>query len=220
MLKPLGIQHGVPFAPDERQQKLLSQAALVGEAMAKAITFDKRRVSEAYWPGRHWHMAVVADPSQRAEHYEQLDERGTQSYESVTTSEVYISKTPGVGQAYLSTYRDADGQWLDGGSTYQLRVPADPPAKLFWSVTVYDVGTRCIIANDQQIADRSSRMDLVRNPDGSADLYFGPTAPEGLEQNWIPTVPGKDWFTYFRFYGPTERYFDKRWQLPDIQLLR
>jgi hypothetical protein len=24
------------------------------------------------------------------------------------------------------------------------------------------------------------------------------------------------WFTYFRFYGPKEAYFDKSWQLPDL----
>ena len=36
MLKPLGIEKGKPFQPDERQKKILIEAALVGEAMAKA----------------------------------------------------------------------------------------------------------------------------------------------------------------------------------------
>lgn len=45
--------------------------------------------------------------------------------------------TPGVGSIYLSTYKDADGQWLDGAKHYRLRVPANVPAKNFWSVTVY-----------------------------------------------------------------------------------
>jgi hypothetical protein len=31
------------------------------------------------------------------------------------------------------------------------------------------------------------------------------------------TMPGKGWFTYFRFYGPKEAYFDKSWQLPDLE---
>jgi hypothetical protein len=25
---------------------------------------------------------------------------------------------PGVGQAYLGTYKDSDGKWLDGGKSY------------------------------------------------------------------------------------------------------
>ncbi len=44
--------------------------------------------------------------------------------------------------------------------------------------------------NKEQRADRSSRHDLVKNADGSVDLYFAPTAPKGFEKNWIPTVPG------------------------------
>jgi hypothetical protein len=49
------------------------------------------------------------------------------------------------------------------------------------------------------------------------DVYFGPTPPKGSEKNWIQTVPGKGWFAYFRFYAPTETFFDKSWKLPDIE---
>jgi hypothetical protein len=47
----------------------------------------------------------------------------------------------------------------------------------------------------------------------------GPKAPAGFEQNWIPTVPGRNWFAYFRFYQPTEAYFDRSWPLPDFERL-
>jgi hypothetical protein len=36
------------------------------------------------------------------------------------------------------------------------------------------------------------------------------------QQNWIKTLPNKGWFAYFRFYGPTQPYFDRTWALPDI----
>jgi hypothetical protein len=39
----------------------------------------------------------------------------------------------------------------------------------------------------------------------------------GMEKNWIPTIPGKGWFTYFRLYAPTEPYFDRSWKLADIE---
>jgi hypothetical protein len=55
------------------------------------------------------------------------------------------------------------------------------------------------------------------NKDGSVDIYCGPQAPAGFEKNWIPTVPGKNWFAYFRFYQPTEAYFDRSWPLPDFE---
>jgi hypothetical protein len=38
MLRPLGMVKGKPFKPDARQTTILTEAALVGEAMAKAKT--------------------------------------------------------------------------------------------------------------------------------------------------------------------------------------
>jgi hypothetical protein len=216
MLKPLGIEKGKSFKPNERQTKILTEAALVGEAMARANTFEKRLEGVYYRPETHWKYVMVWDVSHESEFYHQLDEMAAYTYEAVTTSRGMNTRTPGVGQAYLGAYKDKDGNWLNGSNNYKLHVPPNPPMKQFWSVTVYDVDTRCLINNKQQIADRSSRMDLITNKDGSVDIYFGPKAPKGMEKNWIPTVPGKGWFTYLRLYAPTERYFDRSWSLPDI----
>jgi hypothetical protein len=41
--------------------------------------------------------------------------------------------------------------------------------------------------------------------------------PMGQESNWIKTLPGRGWFVWFRFYSPTEPFFDKTWQLPDFE---
>ena len=98
-------------------------------------------------------------------------------------------------------------------------MPANAPAKNFWSITAYDVNTRCFIDTTWKIADRSSRQDLTKNTDGSVDLYIGPKPPSDTakHKNWIPTVPGKAWFTYLRLYGPLQGYYDKTWVLPDIE---
>ena len=52
----------------------------------------------------------------------------------------------------------------------------------------------------------------------SVDLYFGASAPTGSESNWIPTS-GEDFFVMFRFYGPSEAYLDKSFELLDIERL-
>lgn len=216
MLKPLGLEKGQPFKPDARQRRILEQGARLGELMAQANSFANRNPAAVYRPDSHWEYVIILDPSQEAATYTQLDERAKYFYEAVTTTKGMVTRTPGVGQAYLGAHRDDTGNWLDGGRSYRLHVPPNPPAKLFWSVTVYDSLTRVLIDNPQQIADRSSRNDIARNADGSVDIYFGPTAPPGHEKNWIPTLPGKAWFAYFRLYGPLEPYFDKSWKLPDI----
>jgi len=52
------------------------------------------------------------------------------------------------------------------------------------------------------------------------DLHFGPAAPAGKESNWLPTLPGRDWFALFRFHAPTETYFDRSWALPDVERVK
>ena len=125
----------------------------------------------------------------------------------------------GACQCYLEAQKDSDGQWLDGGQSYRLRVPANAPVVQFWSFSVYDVETRSLIDTGKR-SDVSSRMDLAVNDDGSVDLYFGPEAPAGLENNWVKTTPGRGWFTYFRLYGPAQEFFDRAWKLNDIERLR
>jgi hypothetical protein len=217
MLRPLGLEKGRPFKPNARQKKILTDAALVGEAMAKANSADRRFAGGKYRSGAHWDFALQLDADDPGNFWSLLDERASWFYEAVGAGPAMAPKRPGPSSAYLSAYKDKAGKWLDGGTSYRLRVPPNPPIKLFWSVTVYDVDTRALILNKQKIADRSSRMELRKNKDGSVDIYCGPKAPAGFEKNWIPAVPGKNWFAYFRFYQPTEAYFDRSWPLPDFE---
>lgn len=215
-LRFLGIEKGKSFEPDARQKNILEEAAVVGEAMAKANTSDKR-VEPPFWPDTNWKHALVVSVDQRKPDYDQFDERAVWFYEAVSVSKAMLTQTPGVGQRYIAAYKDSDGNWLSGENTYKLHVPANPPAKRFWSVTAYDEDTRQMVVTDQGRPDISSRKkDIVKNSDGSVDVYFGPNAPEGKEANWVQTEPGKGWFAYFRFYGPTEPFFDKSWALPDF----
>jgi hypothetical protein len=217
MLRPLGLEKGKPFKPDARQTKILTDAALVGEAMAKANSADRRFAHVKYRPGTHWDFALWLDADDPDAFWNLLDERASWFYEAVGAGSTMAPKHPGPSSAYLSAYRDKAGQWLDGGKSYRLHVPPHPPIELFWSVTLYDVDTRALIRNPERIADRSSRMELRKNPDGSVDIYCGPKAPAGYEKNWIPTAPGRNWFAYFRFYNPTQPYFDRSWPLGDFE---
>ena len=129
----------------------------------------------------------------------------------------WLPKKLGAASAYPILLRDGAGKLLSGQNTYRLRVPADTPARDFWSVIVYSMKTKSMIPNPQNRAglppttSRSSSM----NADGSVDLYFGPTAPAGKASNWLPT--GEDFFLILRLYGPGKAYFDKTWKMNDIE---
>ncbi|MBV8576144.1 MAG: hypothetical protein JOZ58_14055 [Acetobacteraceae bacterium] len=36
----------------------------------------------------------------------------------------------------------------------------------------------------------------------------------------VQTNPGKAWWVWFRWYGLTEKFFDKSWKLPDFDLVK
>src|SRR5262245_14068725 len=145
---------------------------------------DFQRACQAYL----WALPAVAF----AQFWNRLDQRSAWFYEAYSAAPSMAPKRPGPSSAYLGAYQDKRGNWLDGGKSYRLRVPANAPMKLFWSVTLYDVDTRSLLVNKQRIADKSSRMDLKKNADGSVDIYCGPKAPKGFESNWIPTVAGRN----------------------------
>ena len=219
MLKPLGIEKGKPFNPTDRQKRILMDGLLVGEAMAKAIDFKKTpRLEDAhYLDGSRWDIDTTSPPDQRREHYDALDGRASWFYEAVTNNLAMHGMETGKGQVYLTSYKDTDDEFLDGGTNYTLHIPPNAPAKLFWSLTLYEVDGRDIIHNKQKVTDRSSRMELLTNSDGSVDLYFGPDEPKGKKKNWIPTEPGRAFFAMLRFYSPGKTLLDRTWILPDIE---
>jgi hypothetical protein len=124
----------------------------------------------------------------------------------------------GMGAKYPVTFRDANGDLLIGSSSYKLHLPAGIPAKLFWSVTVYDAEHASGLDSGQALPSLNS-MDRPRlNADGSVDIYFGPDRQEGAE-NWLRTVPGRGFFTIIRLYGPDQPYFDESWRPDDLHKL-
>lgn len=109
---------------------------------------------------------------------------------------------------YFNNFFAADGQALKGGKTYRLHFKAtDIPrtdALGFWSLTLYDAQRFQFIDNPLSRYALGSRDDLVRNPDGSVDIYVQPTAPGGeRNRNWLPSPASGDFKLTMRIYMPT-----------------
>ena len=144
-----------------------------------------------------------------------IDERAGGAYFWIT----YLPKSLGGGTFYLTGLRTKDGELLNGTDTYRLTVPADTPAKDFWSVIVYSMRTKGFVEGVDRVGLSSLELPNMRkNTDGSVEIYFSPKAPEGLESNWIPT--GEDFFLLFRLYGPDKALFERSWTLPDVERIR
>jgi len=60
----------------------------------------------------------------------------------------------------------------------------------------------------------------VKNKDGSYDVYFGPEAPKGKENNLLKTIPGKSWFIILCMYGPLQPWIDQTRRPGEIELVK
>jgi len=221
MLRPLGIEKGKPFKPTARQKKLLEAGATMGNQMSLVTSFASRDTDSIYRSDAGWRFPLSVSPTQRQDGYDELDQRADYTFEAYGVSPAMKAEKAGVGSGYLSSYRDKDGKWYDGGQNYHMVVPPNVPIKDFWEVTIYNLDTRATIVNKSDRSAISSRTEGVKkNADGSVDLYFGATAPAGKKSNWIKTNPGEYWFCYFRFYAPTQPFLDKSWALPDVEKVK
>jgi len=223
LMYAIGIVPGEPFEPDEHSKVLLDEAAVVADLMARNIAYDSPiKESFLYWPDKNWELAFMTKNPQFEDERgaTQIEPRMSFVYQAITTADAMVLEIVGKGSKYVGTYRDADENFLIGSNTYHLNIPANVPAENFWSLLVYDAETRSMIKNDVQPLPGIRSLDsdiLLQNSDGSYDVYFGPEAPEGYENNWVKTNEGDGFFVFFRFYSPTEVYYEKNWQLPMIE---
>ena len=149
-----------------------------------------------------------------------LDARSMFFYLATVNTPAMAMKMVGLGSQYAYANHDSSGDVLDGSKQYRLRIPADVPAKDFWWIVVYDPQTRSELQTSQRYPSKNNLRDPLQvNADGSVDLYFGPTSPDGQVSNWTETVPGKGWFTIFRLYGPLDPWFDKTWRPGEVEPL-
>lgn len=225
LLASIGIVKGKEFSPDARMKKILTEAVAVGNATARAISFRDRDLRGMLYPGSQWQSLSAATDYQwldvDAVGARNLDIRTKFFYAYTVNTPAMMAKLVGRGSQYALCFADQAGEPFDGGLNYKLNVPANVPAKDFWSVVIYDPQTRSELQTSQPFPSRNNRRDkFITNADGSVDLYFGPKAPTGKEANWIATVPKKGWFAIFRLYGPLEPWFDKTWRPGEIELVK
>src|SRR5271157_813353 len=221
MLHTIGIEKGKPFNPDPATKTLLDQAAKTGFKMTRVIANDLTLNAPGgrYFPDRQW-INVMAGQNPFylgvGDTYIDIQQQSTYFTEAYGMSPGMVVNIPDKGAKYPGTFRDKDGDFLDGGKSYVLHIPPKVPATRFWSVTLYDSLTASGIDNGQPFPSINLMDKPAQNADGSFDLYFGPTAPAGKEKSWIRTLPGKGFFVLFRFYSPEEAFLNGSWKLDDV----
>jgi hypothetical protein len=239
-LAAIGIVHGKEFAPDERMQAILAEAAAAGQATGRALQWqfadahpDWRLYEGSHWGSMLWEGGALFEtppPLFEDGMFKPLPPTGARTLDSRTAfyyaytldSPGMIMRLPDAGSQYLGGFLDASGVPFDGAKTYKVTLPKDIPARAFWSFTLYDNQTRSMLQTPQRYPRAGSQSypspAAEAAEDGSTTVYFGPEQPEGVARgNWIQTDPEKGWFTLLRLYSPLPAFFSKAWRPGEIE---
>jgi len=226
----IGIEKGEEFVPDERMQKILADGVALGNAASRSVVwyprYDENMKGVRVYPDTDsaWIMAYT----DRNVFFNGEDGQTMNTDARVMFHYPYTAVTPamaapreGTGSDYAIAYVDSEKQPFDGSKTYKLNIPADPPVGNFWAVTVYDPQTRSMLQSSQRYPTVGGNTEgLKKNDDGSCTIYLGAKAPEGYENNWIETLPGKSWFVILRMYSPLKPWIDQTWRPGEIELVQ
>jgi len=122
---------------------------------------------------------------------------------------------------YFAVPADDQGEAFDGSKhNYAITFAADqiPPAKNFWSWTMYKLPQRYLVDNPiNRYSIGSSTPELQTAEDESITIYFQAESPgKDKESNWLPAPEGPFWLV-LRTYGPGQAILDKTWQVPPVK---
>ena len=145
---------GKPFDPDPRMKKLLTEAATLGNAAGRSITYDPRISGVKIYPDSksNWMMGYAnKNTSFEADGSMNLDARVLFYYNAGGVTPAMAVTHPGAGSDYALGMLDSNNQPFDGSKTYKLHLPPNVPVNNFWAVTLYDTQTRSTTANQPTI---------------------------------------------------------------------
>jgi hypothetical protein len=125
---------------------------------------------------------------------------------------------------YFATAKDDKGELLDGSKhNYELTFTKEqiPPAKNFWSMTMYKLPQRWLVDNPiNRYSIGSATPGFKAAADGSITIHFSAKSPgKDKASNWLPAPEGPFW-PILRTYGPDKSILDKTWKLPAIKRVK
>jgi hypothetical protein len=208
------LQFAQPTVPSEKE--LMARFAAIG--IAPAASWDASKVDPATLAAID---QGVADAKAEMEEVAKktLSSNGLFGSRDVLKNN-YMTRAMGAEKGLFGN--SLEEAWYggfvgDGATPSMLHFDADklPPAKFFWSLTLYTLPDRLLYANPLErysIGDRTK--GLIYGEDKSLTIYLGHASPgKDKAANWLPTPEGK-YSLIARVYGPEKAAIDGTWALP------
>lgn len=121
-------------------------------------------------------------------------------------------------EAFYPAVNTADGSQMNAMNDYVIKMTKEqlPPAKAFWSLTLYDKANGFFIPNEYKKYSVGENGGMQLNKEGGIEVYVAAEKPEGVPmKNWLPINRGdEDLDILLRVYVPE---LDKitSWEVPN-----
>jgi len=171
-LKPLGVEPGKTFAMDKVMHIDAKQFRSIAEQVQKS------------------EFARAMDPAETAKYGMSLFKTKGEMQQSLLLMQSVIGPIglPAT-EAMYPPVPTVDGQPMNAQNDYVIRMTKDemPPAKAFWSLTLYDSANGFFIPNDRKKYSVGENGGMKLNDDGGIEISVAAEKPEGVpEENWLP----------------------------------
>jgi len=94
-----------------------------------------------------------------------------------------------------------------------------PTVNAFWSLTMYELPSRLLVANplNRYLITSPMLPDLKRDADGGVTLYIQHDSPgKDKESNWLP-APSGPFLMFLRLFWPKPEALEGKWKQPPLQ---
>ncbi|MFV2071853.1 MAG: DUF1214 domain-containing protein [Thermoanaerobaculales bacterium] len=187
-LKPLGVEPGKDFDPEGVE------------------VIDGKNFADT---GRKVHQEVVAlwtRPEGNPYVNDLFKPKGEMALEPMVIQSAYGPIGLPADQAVYPGIGTSDGTQMNALHDYVIRISKDsmPPAKAFWSVTLYDSKNGFFIPNDRKKYSVGENAGFVLDENGGLEIHIAAEKPESVpEENWLPIVrQDEDLDVVMRIYAP------------------
>jgi hypothetical protein len=193
-LKPLGIVPGKTYDPDAAPE--IDGAQL--RAVAQRVALESlAKFSDAAWAGENGTKLFLP--------------KGKMPLDRMVAQSVAGPIGQPASQALYSQIVTEDGAPMNAMHDYEIVMAAEdmPPAKAFWSLTLYDTGNGFFIPNDRFKYSVGENAGYRLDEDGGIRIFIAAEQPDGVpEENWLPiNREDLDLDIMMRIYAPDlERY--------------
>ncbi|HBX44014.1 MAG TPA: hypothetical protein DEH27_09695 [Deltaproteobacteria bacterium] len=204
-LKPLGIEPGKTFDKNS------------------AVPIDGKRFRSIAEKVRESEFARAMDPAVTAEHGQSMFKtKGQMSLDILLMQSVIGPIGLPATEALYPPVTTKDGQPMNAQNDYVIRMGKGemPPAKAFWSLTLYDSANGFFIPNDRKKYSVGENAGMKGNADGGIEIYIAAERPKGVPvENWLP-ISRKDekMDAILRIYWPDLEKM-KSWTPPKAEKL-